>query len=137
VSECMGIDGNEIADIINQARLLKSTYRTWNCPWHIYKVARVMTGGSTSRKHKECWQSAQEWHQTEGLLKKPAAKRAGELFELGRNWLRIMIGLLTEHWHVNGCLFNLGLPDSPGVIDANRHLQQPHLLFVTKGQWWC
>jgi hypothetical protein len=28
VSECMGIDGNEIADIINQARLLKSTYRT-------------------------------------------------------------------------------------------------------------
>ena len=53
------------------------------------------------------------------------------VFYLGRNWLRIMMGLLTGQWYVNGRLFNLGLLDSPGVIDANRHLKQPHLLFVT------
>jgi len=46
---------------------------------------------------------------------KDSAKRAGKLFDFGRNRLRTVMGLL----------------DSPGVLDANRHLKQPHLLFVT------
>jgi len=62
---------------------------------------------------------------------KDSSKRAGELFDLGRNRLRIMMGLLTGHLHVKGHLCNIGLLDSPGVINANRHLKQPHLLFVT------
>jgi hypothetical protein len=33
-----------------------------------------------------------------------------------------MIGLLTGHCHLKGHLFELGMMDSPGVTDTNRHL---------------
>jgi len=50
---------------------------------------------------------------------------------VGRNRLRIVMGLLTGHWHVKGRLCKVGLLDSPGVIDASRHLKWPYSLFVT------
>jgi hypothetical protein len=66
----------------------------------------------TSRKHKEHWQSVRGQRQAKGFLKKPCAKKAGELLNLSRNQLRIMTGLLTGHCHLKGHLFQLGLVDS-------------------------
>jgi len=44
------------------------------------------------RKH-ECWLSIRGQRQADGLLKRPSAKRAGELLTLGRNQLRRVMGL--------------------------------------------
>jgi len=65
-----------------------------------------------SRKH-ECWLSICGQRQVEGLLKILSAKRAGELFILGRNQLRTMMGLLREQ-SFNMTLFKVGLVVSPG-----------------------
>jgi hypothetical protein len=40
-------------------------------------------------------------------------KRAGELLILSRNWLRILTGLLTGHYHVKGHLLKPVLVKSP------------------------
>jgi len=47
-----------------------------------------------SRKH-ELWQSIHGQMQARGFFKRPSDKRAGELLNLSRNWLRIMTRLLT------------------------------------------
>ena len=47
------------------------------------------------------------------FLKKPSARKAGELLNLSRNQIRIMTGLLTGHCHLKGHLFKLGLVNSP------------------------
>jgi hypothetical protein len=67
----------------------------------------------TSRKHEEHWQFIRGQRQPKGVLKKPSAIKAGELLSLSRNQLRIMTGLLTEHYHLKGHLFKLGLVNSP------------------------
>jgi hypothetical protein len=67
----------------------------------------------TSRKHEEHWQSICGQRQAKGFLKKPSAKKAGELLKLSRNRLRTMTGLLTGHCNLKGHLFNLGLVMSP------------------------
>jgi len=41
-----------------------------------------------------------------------SAKKAGELVNQSRNQQRILTGLLTEHCHVKGHLFKLGLVNS-------------------------
>jgi hypothetical protein len=64
-------------------------------------------------KQQEHWQSVRGPRQAKGLLKKPSAKKAGELLDLSRNKLRIMTGLLTGHCHLKGHLFKLGLVNSP------------------------
>jgi hypothetical protein len=69
--------------------------------------------GWTSRKHTEYWQSVRGQRQAKGFLKRPSAKRAGELLSLSRNQLRILTGLLTGHCHLKGHLFKLGLVNSP------------------------
>lgn len=108
VSGHMGIDGNEIVDHLTRQGSPNSRTGPETLLGIFAKAARGVTGDLTSRKHKECWQSAHGWHQAKGLLKRPYAKSAGKLLYLGRNWLRTMMGLLTGHWHVNGCLLNLG-----------------------------
>jgi hypothetical protein len=52
-------------------------------------------------------QSIHGQRQDRDFLKRPSAKRAGELLSLNRNQLRILTGLFTGH------LFKLGLVDSP------------------------
>jgi hypothetical protein len=47
------------------------------------------------------------------FLKKPSARKAGELLNLSRNQIRIMTGLLTGHCHLKGHLFKQGLLNSP------------------------
>jgi hypothetical protein len=44
---------------------------------------------------QECWQSVPGQRQAMGFLNRPSAKRAGEFFNLSRNQLRVMTGLLT------------------------------------------
>jgi hypothetical protein len=66
-----------------------------------------------SRKHVAHWQSIHGQRQAKGFLKKPSAKKDVELLNLSRNQLRIMTGLLTGHCHLKGCLFKLGLVNSP------------------------
>jgi hypothetical protein len=66
-----------------------------------------------NRKHTEYWQSIHGQRQARGFLKRPSAKRAGELLSLSRNQLRILTGLFTRHCHLKGHLFKLGLVDSP------------------------
>jgi hypothetical protein len=48
-----------------------------------------------------------------GFLRRPSAKRAGELLNLSRKQQRIMMGLLTGHCHLKEHLLKLGLVDSP------------------------
>jgi hypothetical protein len=52
-------------------------------------------------------------------------KKTGKLFNLTRNQLRILTGLVTGHCQLKGHLFKLA------VIDASRHLTKPHTFFLT------
>jgi len=70
--------------------------------------------GCTSKKHEAYWQSICGQRQAKGFLKRPSAKRAGELLNLSRDQLKIMMGLLTGHCHLKGDVLTLGLVDSPG-----------------------
>jgi hypothetical protein len=45
------------------------------------KLARVVIRDCMSRKHEEYWQSIRGQRQAKGFLKRPCAKRAGELLE--------------------------------------------------------
>jgi hypothetical protein len=109
----MGMDGNEVADqLVVQGSL---------CPFIgpksalgiSAKITREVIRGWTNRKHAEYWQSVRGQRQAKGFLKRPSAKRAGELLSLSRNQLRILIGLLTGHCHLKEHLFNWGLVNSP------------------------
>jgi hypothetical protein len=57
----------------------------------------------------------------------------GELFSESRNQLRVMKGLLTGHCHLKGHFLHWYL--FLNVIDANRHLKQPDMFFVTVRLW--
>ena len=46
------------------------------------------------------------------MLRRPSAKRAGELLNLSRNQLQIMTGLLSGHCHLKGHLHKLVLVHS-------------------------
>jgi len=70
--------------------------------------------GWTSGKHEEYWQSIQEQRQGNGFLKRTSAKRAGELLNLSRNQPRIVMGLLSGHYHLKGHYLT-GAGRKPGV----------------------
>jgi len=100
------------------------------------EVARVVIRGWTSRKHEEYWQSIQEQRQGNGFLKIPSAKRAGELLNLNRNQPRIMMGLLSGHYHLKGHLFNWCWQEASGEVDANSPVKWCHLFCMTIRHWW-
>jgi hypothetical protein len=109
----MGTDGNEIADQL--ARQGSSHPFTGPEPalGISAKVAMGVIRDWMSMKYNEHWQSIRGQRQVKGFLKKPSATKAGELLNLSRNQLRIMIGLLTGHCFLKGHLFKLGLVNSP------------------------
>jgi hypothetical protein len=113
----MGIDGNETADQLARQGSLHPLIGPEPAFGISAKVARGVITDWTSRKHEEHWQSIRGQRQAKGFLKKTSARKAGELFNLSRNQLRIMTGLLTGHCHLKGHLFKLGLLNSP---DCNR-----------------
>jgi hypothetical protein len=59
------------------------------------KIAREVIREWTNRKHTEYWQSIQGQRQAQDFLKRPSARRAGELLNLNRNQLTILTGLYT------------------------------------------
>jgi len=65
------------------------------------------------------------------FLKRPSAKRAGELFNLIRNQLGIMIKI-TGHCHLKGHLFEQILADSPGCGRCKQASESPYVLCVCK-----
>jgi hypothetical protein len=77
------------------------------------KIAREVIRGWTNRKHTEYWQSIYGQRQARDFLKRPSARRAGELLSWSRNQLRILTGLFTGHCHMKGHLFTLRLVNSP------------------------
>jgi len=77
----IGTDGNETAD-----HILISTFMTSDCLWHIYKGCHR---NWKSQKLQEYRQSIHGQRQDKDFLKRPSAKRDGELLNLSRNQLRI------------------------------------------------
>jgi hypothetical protein len=75
------------------------------------------------RKHVQYWQSIHGQRQAKDFLKRSSAKRAGRLFNLRRNHLQIMLGLLRGHCHLSGHLFKLGLADNSGKQASEMVLQ--------------
>jgi len=63
----------------------------------------------TRRKRDGYWQFIRGQSQAKGFLKKPSAKRAGELLNLSRNQLRIMMGLPIGHCPLKVICLNWGL----------------------------
>jgi hypothetical protein len=61
----------------------------------------------------------------------PSAKRGGELLNLSRNQLRIMMGLLTGQSYLKGHILKLGLVDIPECGTCKQATEWPQLLFVT------
>jgi hypothetical protein len=59
------------------------------------KFGRELIGGWTNRKCEEYWYSINGQKQAKSFLKRPSAKRAGELLDLRRNQLQTMMGQLT------------------------------------------
>jgi hypothetical protein len=96
----IGIDGNEIADQLARQGSSHPLIGPESALGISAKVARGVIRDWTSRKHEEHWQSIHGQRQAKGFLKKPSAKNAGELLNVSRNQLRIMTGLLTEHYHL-------------------------------------
>lgn len=73
-----------------------------------------MIRGWTSRKDNEYWQSIHGQRQAKSFLRRPSAKRAGELLNQSRNQPSIMTGLLVGHCHLKGQLFKVELVQSTG-----------------------
>jgi hypothetical protein len=109
----MGIDGNEMADQLARQGSSRPFIGPEPALGISDKIAREVIRGWTNRKHTEYWQFIHGQRQARGFLKRPSAKRAGELLSLSRNQLRILTGLFTGHCHLKGHLFKLGLVDSP------------------------
>jgi hypothetical protein len=108
----MGIFGNEMADQLARQGSSHPLIGPEPTVGISAKVARGVIRDWMSRKHEGHWQSIRGQRQAKGFLKKPSAKKAGELLSLIRNQLRIMTGLLTGHCHLKGHLFKLGLVTS-------------------------
>jgi hypothetical protein len=123
----MGIDGNEIAD---QLARQGSSY-TLIGPERALSISAKVAKGAVrdwvNRKHEEHLQSIHRQRQVKGFLKKPSAKKAGELLNLSRNQLRTWTGLLTGHYHLKGHLFNVGLLNSPKCDRCKQASEQPHM----------
>jgi hypothetical protein len=108
-----GIDGNEKADQLARQGSSHPFIGPEPALGISAKIAREVIRGWTNRKHTEYWQSIYGQRQARDFLKRPSARRAGELLSLNRNQLRILTGLFTGHCHLKGHLFKLGLVDSP------------------------
>jgi len=81
----MGTDRNETADQLAR----QSSSHPLTIPHPILgisaRVARGVIRDWTSRKHEEHWQSLHGQRHTKGFLKRPSAKKAGELLNLSKN----------------------------------------------------
>jgi hypothetical protein len=66
-----------------------------------------------NRKHTKQWESITGLKQTKGLIAGPSARRTKDLLKLNRDQLRWLVGLFTEHCHLKGLLFKLGLTNDP------------------------
>jgi hypothetical protein len=130
VPEHMGIDGNEIADLLARQGSSHPFIGPEPALGISAKAAREVIKYWTSRKHEEHWQSIHRQRQAKGFLKKPSANKPGESLSLSGDKPRIMTELLTRHCHLKGHLFNLRLVNSP-ECDASRHLKWLHMFFVT------
>jgi ribonuclease HI len=90
----MGIDGNEITDKL--VRKGSSHPLIGHKP--VLCISAEDTGGVIgdwmSRIHEEHWQCVHGQRQAKDILKRPCAKKAGELLKLNRNQLKIISGLL-------------------------------------------
>ena len=64
------------------------------------------------------------------FLERPSAKRAGELFNLMRNQLGIML-IITGHCHLKGHLFEPVLAGGPGYGRCKQASESPYTSFVT------
>jgi ribonuclease HI len=104
----LGIDGNEKADQLARQGSSRPLIGPEPALGISTKVAREVIRGWTNRKHTEYWQSIQGQRQARDFLKRPSARRAGELLSLNRNQLRIVTGLFTGHCHLKGRLFKWG-----------------------------
>jgi hypothetical protein len=109
----MGIDGNEMAAQLARQGSSRPFIGPQPALGISAKIAREVIRGWMNRKHAEYWQSIHGQRQAKGFLKRPSAKRAGELLSLSRNQLKILTGLLTGYCHLKGHLFKLGLVNSP------------------------
>jgi hypothetical protein len=87
--------------------------------------------GWTSRRHEGYWRPIQGQRKAKDFLKRPSAKRTGELFNLIRNQLGIMI-IITGHCHLNGHLFEWVLACSPRCGRCKQASGSPYMSFVTK-----
>jgi hypothetical protein len=83
----MGIDGNEMGDQLARQGSSHPFIAPEPAMGISSKVAREVIRGWTNRKHEEYWQSIHGQKQTKGFLKRPSAKKAGELLNLSRNQL--------------------------------------------------
>jgi len=110
----MEIDGNEAADQLVRQGLshpliwLQSTLSI---------TAKVGGGWSGTGQVATLFRSIGSPHVVKGrlraFLKKPSAKKVGELFNLSRNLLRKMTWQLTRHCQLKGHLFNLYPTNAP------------------------
>jgi len=55
--------------------------------------------GNDQGKHEQYWQSIHGQREAKGFLLRLSAQTAGELFNLSRNQLRVLPGLLRAHRH--------------------------------------
>jgi hypothetical protein len=99
----MGIDGNKIAD--QSARQGASHPLTGPEPAlgiyaKITKLARGRSGSGRPGNTRSTGSPYVNKGRQRAFLKKPSAKKTGELLNLSRNQLRTMTGLLTGHCHL-------------------------------------
>ena len=62
---------------------------------------------------QERWPTIRGHRQSKGLLRKPSEKKNWGIAQSEEKQLRIMMGLLTGHFHLKGHLFKFGLINSP------------------------
>jgi hypothetical protein len=93
---------------------LQVRYRPEPAPGISAEIARKLIRDWTNGKHEKPWQAIHGERQA--FLKDPLLKKAGELLNLSRHQLRIIIWLLTGHCHLKGHPFKLGLVDSSECV---------------------
>jgi hypothetical protein len=76
-------------------------------------VAKKMVRDWMNRNHKKLWESVNGLIQAKGLILGPSARRMKDLLKINRDQLRWVVGLFTQHCHLKGHLFELGLTDDP------------------------
>jgi len=110
----MGNHGKETGDQLAREASSHPITGPQPAPGIYVKVGRGVITDWTHRKHEEHWQSICGQRSGKGFYKKKktSVKKAGELFGLSRNQLR-MTQLLTGHCHLKGHLFKTGLVYSP------------------------